>query len=167
MRCPPFVAREDPFLQPISSLFSGVGTAERVLFVFFMAMACTAMVIPPFYGYRYEGNFWAYMFGRDDAMTSMSADVFIVCAAWLGFIWHDAIQLRISLLSLLVMVGCCAVALSFPMPVYFAFRTLRVAHAQHAKAAPRVSAVSALPLIVLLAIGTQIPFILGASKPRR
>eukprot|EP00756_Hemistasia_phaeocysticola_P046640 Hpha_TRINITY_DN20434_c0_g1::TRINITY_DN20434_c0_g1_i1::g.64145::m.64145 len=121
------VKRGDPFLLPFSDVLEGVPSHSRLLAAVHLAFGIAALVLPPYFGYRYDGNFWKAMFSTNDAMTSMTLDVLIVAASVLLFTAVDMRRLGFSLLSLIFVIASCAVAVSFPVPIYLCMRTIRVA----------------------------------------
>lgn len=174
------LSASDPLLQPLTHLFVGVDCARGCLAAVLMLLAASAMAVPPFYGYRYPDNFWAAMFTTDDAMTCVVLDLLIVAVAFLAWAFDDARRLGFSLLTYLALVGGLAIAVSLPMPLYLAVRTLRLAKADHesalaeqqgavrvelqlgSTAAPKtaMSPLCPLALLVVLGLGSQLAFIL-------
>ena len=52
------LSRHDPLLQPVSRYYATLDGRERALVSTLILMSLLAMVFPPYYGYRYRGNFW-------------------------------------------------------------------------------------------------------------
>merc|ERR1712203_109884 len=102
-------AAADPLLRHLKHFLSGVGGKDAALAAALAAVAATAAVLPPYYGYRYEGNFWAAMFSTSDAMTSMTLDVLLAGVAFLVWMAADMRALGFSLVSFVVFVALCAV----------------------------------------------------------
>ena len=116
-------------------------TGSRAVVAMLIIAACAALVLPPYYGYRYRGNFWMAMFGSSDAMTSISLDAIIAGVAFLVWALLDMQQLQFSLLSYLALVASFAVALALPIPLYLASRTVRQCNMVRRAAQVRADAV--------------------------
>ena len=159
--CMPLVSRHDPFLQPIPDMLGGMSGGERALFASFLLIATAALVLPPYYGYRYAGNFWVAMFSTNDAATCMAVDLCLATGAFMLFLYHDMRSLRFSLVSYLVVVCTAAIAISFPIPLYFAFRVARggaMAGGKGGGVEPRATIACSLTLIAAVAVGNQVAF---------
>lgn len=114
----------DPLLHSVPSFFRRIDSWTVYLL---LLASLAALVLPPYFGYRYRGNFWADMLSTNDALTSMTLDVLIVAFAFISWFIRDMQQLKFSLVSMLVLLACHAVAISLPVPLYLAARSVRLA----------------------------------------
>ena len=118
----------DPLLQSLSTFARHLKRDEQLLVLLLLAAATAASVLPPYFGYRYRGNFWAALFGTSDAMTSVTIDIFIVAASFIVWAWHDMHRLQLSVLTFVALICAFGVALALPIPLYLVARTVRQAN---------------------------------------
>ncbi|KAL1525999.1 hypothetical protein AB1Y20_020823 [Prymnesium parvum] len=164
----------DPLLQPASKFFSSLDTPGTLLVAALLALAAVAMALPPYFGYRYRGNFWTALFGSSDAMTSVSIDIFIVAAAFLLWAAHDVRTLRLSAATFAGLCAGLAIALAMPVPLYLAARTVR--QAQMGKQARddeeevplhRICWLCPLSIFVVAGVVSQVIFITNVENLQR
>ena len=148
----------DPFLWDLRGLLSRSSTGARAIFIFYLLLSVAALVLPPYYGYKYNRNFWADMFSTD-LTTSLTLDLIIVLVAFVGSLLTMGLA---SPLTVLVLLGSCAVAVSVPFPLYLGFSSLRASlPAEERTRDP--SLCCSLVVVAIVAISTQIAFIVWSN----
>ena len=150
-------------LQPVTQVFHDVHWPARCLVLFLVAAGVLAMILPPYYGWRYEGNFWSAMFTTNDAMTCITLDALIAVATFLVWALWDIHQLRMSLLTFVALCGGVVIAVAVPIPLYLAARTVRVAKmeaTQPGMLEPKRSVFCPLLVLLLVGVVSQVVYIL-------
>jgi len=154
--------RTDPFRWPLSRVAQEATRNSEIMLKIgiLLVCACIGLILPPYFGYRYDGNFWKDMFNSSDMMTSMTIDVIVVLAS--VFLWiflDDAKQVGLCVSTLIVLFGCCIVSLSFVVPLYLAFRTLALCTKNHPPDTTTFPFASPTIVIILSALISQLCFV--------